>query len=654
MEIRLGGRNFTIATDRQGNPLVATSSRPSQPVDGGAIQFIEWRTDGHDLNSFEYIGPGAATGYLGRDYGVNTDGRWLGVDTLGPLINTVTLSGFDSPIGAALLGGDAVPGPLLGGGAVASSAGMGPSQVVSASDTADTITALSTAYAYVGRGASTAKIDLSDFSFDELKTFSSVVTDVQATTPASTSVRQELSVALGESVTYQVLQQPNVGTPDTWLLNSAGEDADVFGVAPDRTIAMAGNIVKGNIQTGAVTMASPNWQTVSTLTTQDIQGTGFALDGNLWVLGTTDGPYMLDSNTGDFFPLMPELDINDNNCRNMESIFGVGVVIPLELSLRWQRYGAGASFGVETFQTNTSPVQGTATGLAGSPREFYTSITNPTTDDTYLVVWKPQEESHDRGGVYSPFVISRFTDTESRFLRWIGSVNGLRTNPTLMGGYGSDIFWITTGRTARWIDDANYLYGPTGSTFLTEMRRFRNILVDVEYVEGELSGTMDADKTVALYLSMDSGAYTQIGTTQTSTGFKRFLASSSGIPLSAFHGIHRVKPRIDYATNSSSAAPQWNGPLRLAVRTRPTEVTVWQYTVDIVNDPSVDDPYGYEAFLNGLATSAPQAFESHDRVETYVRVKDVQFQNIDARGNSDIDSRGLARQAVLVLEEWSL
>ena len=73
MEIRLGGRNFTIATDRQGNPLVATSSRPSQPVDGGAIQLIECRTDGHDLNSFDYIGPGAATGYLGRDYGVNSE-----------------------------------------------------------------------------------------------------------------------------------------------------------------------------------------------------------------------------------------------------------------------------------------------------------------------------------------------------------------------------------------------------------------------------------------------------------------------------------------------------------------------------------------------------------------------------------------------------
>ena len=74
MQIRLGGRNFTIATDRQGNPQVEVGSRPSQPSDGGALQYAEWVLDGHDLNSFEVIPPGGEGGYLGREWGRDTTG----------------------------------------------------------------------------------------------------------------------------------------------------------------------------------------------------------------------------------------------------------------------------------------------------------------------------------------------------------------------------------------------------------------------------------------------------------------------------------------------------------------------------------------------------------------------------------------------------
>jgi len=653
VQIRLGGRNFDIATDQRGNPQVQVSSRPSQPDDGSSIKYAVWATDGHDLNSFEVIPPGATAGYLGRDYGVNTTGLFLGIDTLGPLINTVPLTAYDSPLGAALLGGDAVPGPLLGGGAVASSVGLGPAQVVQDSDTTDIIGDGTTTYAYVGRGSSTAKIDLDDFSFDALKLFPAVVTDILTTTPALPSVRKEISVAMGEGVAYQVLQQPSIGASDTWLTNSANQGADVFGSAPDRTVAMDGNEVLGNIQTGSVTMESPNWQTVSTITTQDVVGTGFALDGNLWILGTTDGPYVLDESTGIFFPLMPDLDLSAENCRNMQEIFGVGVVIPLQYTLRWQRYGAGASFGPETYSSNTSEVHGTVTGLAGSPREFYTIVHNECCDDSYLVLWKPQESGqHDRGEGLAPYVLAQFTDTDSRFLKWLGTVDGLRTNPTLMGGYGSGIFWMTVGRTSRWIDDANFRYAASGQTYLTEMRRSRNVLIDVEYIEGELSGTMGASQTVAVYLSLDSGAYTQVGSTQTSTGFKRFVTSSAGVPVSAFQGKHRAKPRIDYASNSSSAVPQWVGPLTMAYRTRPTEINVWSYTLDLPTD-NVDTPYGYEAFLHDLSLGTAQAFESHDRQSLYVRVKDVTFANIDAVGNSNIDARGLRRQAKVTLEEFT-
>ena len=655
MDIRLGGRNFAIATDKAGNPRVTVASRPSQPDDGSAIKYAVWRTDGDDLNSFEVIAPGGFAGYLGRDYGAGTDGRWLGCDTLGPLISTIDLSTYDNPLGAGLLGGDAQPGMLMGGGAQAGG-GMGPAEQTQDSDAYAQIATSQSTYGYVTRGMRPAKIDLNDMTLKESGVvFDVMATDIINTTPASTAVRSEISVGLGDDNAYEVLQLAGVGVPpatDTWVANDATEATRVFGTAPDRTVLIAGNVVKGNIQTGTVTMESPNWQTVTTLTTQNIRGTGFALDGNLWVIGTTDGPYMLDESSGLWFPIMPELDLNDANCRNMQEIFGIGTVIPLELAIRHQRYGAGASFGPETFPGNTSPVQGTVTGLAGSPREMFTAIFDPCGCYTFLVVWKPQEGDHDRGARLYPYVIARFEDTPSDFLSWIGTVNGLRANPTLMGGYGSDAFWITCGRTARWIDDANYRYALSGQTYLTEMRRERNVLVDVEYIEGELSGTMDDNKTVGVYLSLDGGSYTQIGETQTSTGFKRFIASSAGVPVSAFQSKHRAKPRIDYSSDSSSAVPQWVGPLTMAYRTRPTEINIYRYVIDLPTD-NVDTAYGYEEFLHNLSLDIPQEFESHDRQNLYVRVKSVEFDNIDAVGNSAIDSRGLRRQATVTLEEWT-
>ena len=646
MQIRLGGRNFTIATDRNGNPQVDVGSRPSQPSDAAALQYVEWVLDGHDLNSFEVIPPGGEGGYLGRDYGVNTDGRWLGLDTLGPLVNTIPLGDNDMAATTAILGQTPLGTTFL----------LGPRETLEDSTGMSVIAASGGTFGYIIRGSRPAKVDLSTMTLvDAGVVFDTPATDIITTFPADVTVRSEVSIALG-SQPYQVLQEPGVGTPpavDAWAPNLDDQLADVFGAAPDRTVAFAGNVLSGNIQTGTVTMLAPNWQTVTTITTQKVRGTGFALDGNLWVPMTTDGPYMLEEATGIFFPLMPELDLNDANGRNAQAIFGVGVVIPLELSLRWQRYGSGESFGPETYPANTSPLQGTATGLAGSPREMFTTIRNPSTLDTYLVVWKPQETGHDRGTGLTPFIIARFTGIDSRFLSWIGTVDGLRTNPTLMGGYDSNAFWITCGRTSRWIDDSNYRYASSGSTYLTEMRRMRNVIIDIEFAELEVAGTMGASQTVAVYLSMDGGSYTQIGATQTSTGFKRLIASSAGVPQSAFQSKHRVKPRIDYATNSSSASPQAISPLRLYYRTRPTEINVFTYVVDLPNDPAVDTPYGYEEFLYGLSVDVPQACETHDRQSIYVRVKEVTFSNIDAAGNSNIDARGLRRQARLTLEEWT-
>ena len=68
--------------------------------------------------------------------------------------------------------------------------------------------------------------------------------------------------------------------------------------------------------TSSVTMAAPSWVTVASefVAEQGLQFNGFGTDGSLWVIGTSNGPYMLDSGTGKFFPLIPEIDTDDVNC----------------------------------------------------------------------------------------------------------------------------------------------------------------------------------------------------------------------------------------------------------------------------------------------------------------------------------------------------
>lgn len=664
--VLLDGKTYTVAIRDDGSQRIVRTSRPSQPADAGALTYAEWQTWGHDLDSFERIGPGQEAGYLGRDWGEGTDGRWLGLDTLGPLINTIDQSQFDNPLEPGLLGGDATPGMILGGGATASGGGLGPLETASPSDSAATVAVSTTSYAYVNRGKRPAKIDLSDMTAKNSGlVLSRNATDIITTSPDLAGVGAEVSIAQGES-TYVTVQRPEIGVPpitDGWMDNSAGEDVTVFGQAPDSAVGLHENNVKRNIMTGSVTMQDPNWQTVTSAIPAGITPTGFAVDGNLWVLGYTDGPYMLDSLTRKFFPEMEELSLSIEHCRNMSSWFPLGVVIPLEYALRYQRYGAGRSFGSETFNGNTSPVQGTPTAWAASEREGYEIRYNPEDGDAYLVAWREREigdGSSYEGGAFSPYVIAKLTGKQSRYLHWLGTVDGLRTNPTLMGGYGSDSFWITCGRTARWIDDSNYRYAAQGVTYGTELRRLRNVIADVEFVEVEVQrsdgGALDANKAVTVQLAFDSGieagTYTAVGAPMTTAGFYRLVASSGGVPVNTFSGVHRMKPRWVITSNDSTVSPQVVGPLRVYYRTRPTEIVVQQITY-ILDGKFGATPQEQEDALRALIYDGPVEYQDSYSDTYYVRVTNVGEVKIIAKGQGRDSARGFQSEVVVTLETWT-
>lgn len=649
--ILLAGTKFELAVDAHNARLFSTAQRDSQAGDPSELLTAEWRVDGHDLNSLEQIPLGQSAGYLARDYGSSTDGRFL-CDTLGPLLNTITLSTYD------LAWSPSIPSTptfipsvnLIPGGAPGATAsdalgmavqfGIGP-----------------TPYAIIIRGSQPAKVDLTDMTVKRSgELLPEAATSIVATRTAA-NVR-EISVGMGVTP-YRVLTAlaapPN---SDTWTTNSQSQVARTFGIAPDRIVGLNGvtQQVLGNVMTGSVTMAAPNWATVATLNAFEVlQFNGFAVDGSLWIIGTSNGPYVLDSDTREFTPLIDEIDNNNLN-GYLATWFPapVGVLILLSDGLRQQRAGNGASVGPEMFKGNTSPVQGRPGAAAGSTHWLYTTEYNPITGDTYLLAWQPRAEGDQHDNVLTPYTIGKLTAMQSRFLDYIGTVNGVRTNPTLMGGAGSNAFWMTVGRTAREIDDANYRYAPSGTTYLTELRRRPGVLVDLEAIELETQHcSVSRTVTVSTLVTYPNGTTATIAfPTITTNGFHRLLASDAGVPVTTLEGLIRNKPQIAYATDDSTQAPQTIGTFREFYRARPLRVRVFSVTL-VLGDTGTSVTEDKEKIIEALSgRNGPVALQSWDRDTVYVRVDSVTCKEQVDRGGGADSSRGSKRIAELTMTEW--
>lgn len=655
LEITLNRQRYKLARGKQGEPLWGVTRRSSQPGDPGGVDVAEWRVDGHDFNSFELIRPGQSQGYLGRDFGINTDGRWIGLDTLGPQVNTITLSTYDQSWAASLVETATFkPGVNLHLGA--------PPDI----DNANGVDVLpgpgGASYAYVIRGSTPAKVKLSDMTLANSGEQLQAPAKSVLTTRTASGVR-ELSIGM-EGAPYRVLTQisapPNL---DNWATNDDNVVNAVLGIAPDRVVGMGEQTVRGNILSGAVTMASPNWSTVATIDGERLTFTGFAMDSGLWVVGTSDGPYMLDALTGNFFPIIREIDNNDLNCLQMSEWFPLGVVIPLSTGMRFQRNAQGASLGPETFQLNSSPVNGRPSAVTGGLRYLYTVEYNPTTGDSWLVAWHPREIGDGHANVLSPFVIHKFTAQVSLFLRHIGTVNGERTNPTLIGGLGSNAFYMTEGRTARHIDDSNHRYETAGTTYLTEMRRNPGVIKDFELVEFE-SDNCSATNTITPGFQIDGGSWNTLsgaidhddGATfngaVNSDGLQRIALVDDGNAPHSWATGRRIKPRLAYA-GSASSAPQVVGTLRLYYRWRPEMVRTFKFSIDLTDARAGDSTAKEleEALLEELTNGPVEVREDMDNDRYFTRVESVVVVELPRRDDEKDAPHG-RKQAEVTMTEW--
>lgn len=636
--VTLNGARFSLYSVK-GVRQYETSAKPAHPT-SKAPSFLTWQVDGYDLNM-----RAKPNGYLGRAYGVNTDGRNIGLDQLGPLIQQITLSTYDQVNAGSLLGstdaelgvsmmlGSATPTPSLSTGFAA-------------------IFAQAIWYGYIIREQQLAKLRLSDFLLcNSGIVFTSPATDIVSTKNQLATSLREVSVGLGDSVTYKYVKESNVGQPDadTWADNSAGQAARVFGLAPDRTVLMADKTVKGNIQSGSVTMGAPNWQTVATLTNFDLAFTGFVMDGNIWILGSTRGPLILDPDLGEFRLLMEEIDYSTENCRQMSRWFPVGAIIPLREGTRYSDNLSGESWGVERFIDNYSPVQGYPTGGDGSVKWYMQALYNPIDGDTYLIQWRPRQQGElNNPHPLSPYIIAKLAGTQCRWVEWLGTAGGVRTNPTWLFGYGANAAYITAGRTNRDIDDVNYRNALSGITYLTEVEFDQP--VDIEAFEFE-AASCSADKTIQMALMLDRATAQTIGSAVVSNGHKTVLAVSGGVPDTNALGGTLVRPEIRYASNVSTSSPQVLGTLRMRYRPRPKMLKVWKFSF-LLEDPDDSDSETLEEELMSGWGSGPVLLEDPDQDSVYISVDSVKVDEISRGSGSADSSKGMTRVATITATEW--
>lgn len=506
-----------------------------------AERWLEWQVSGPALKSFEVIYPNQMP-VLAVDYTDNVDTRWEGLACLGPENTGVVCSTYD------------------GATSPANANGCAPSDDMNA-----------TFFLYVIRGRPVAKIQVSDMTLVGYGAGSPLVLTEAGTSIVKTRTSagtQEIAFGMAATAYHVITAVAAAGTADTASANDSSEIMRVLAMAAEG-VAVGGNgqTWKRNFLTGTVTMDAPNWVELTTLAGETTTPTGFVFDDGAYILGTSNGPYLINARTLKPEPLIPEMPNDPVNCAQMTTWYPseAGVLIPTRKGLRNLAGGGGRSIGVETYRGNTSPVQGRVTGLAGADDWLFVNWYNPVTGETYVCAARPREPGAWHGEPFSWYPLMTFINTSSDFLYWLGTANGVRTNPTLVGGSGSNIFWSVFGRTSRDIDDSNYRFNTGGGTlYLTEARFPPGQYAVVKEVVLE-SDDCAAARTLTVTMNsvtrLGEAVATQVGAAINADGFQRLRAWDT------IQG-HRLKPQIAFASNVNTASPQIRGTLRVLVDVR--------------------------------------------------------------------------------------
>ena len=227
----------------------------------------------------------------------------------------------------------------------------------------------------------------------------------------------------------------------------------------------------------------------------------------------------------------------------------------------------------------------------------------------------------------------------------------LRTNPTLLVGEDGEASYWTLSELDRDIDDPLYRYH-TGSSVWhgTTMMRNPNLHKNARYFTF-LAENCDASNKFQIAISVDGGAYVDVGTTIVSDGHGEVFPTNAGVPLTTVNG-HFFKTRITCTSASTTTPPTLRGTLDMVYDERPNMLTQHTFFVELgatrkgFNSSELDFTTLTSLLADhGVGAASPFAFQVPGETDTVyglvVDVSDVSDMKPDA-----------IQQAQITVQEW--
>ena len=273
-----------------------------------------WRVDGPALLSEQqYEG-----GPLGCDYTEGIDCRWPGRMVLGPLMTVLDCA--------------------AAGGTVANTNGFAVAPVSMQAAGPFLYAIRGTKWAKIKITAAAAALTLS--SDDTEGALGEAATDIEYSRNAAGT--EEIIIGM-DNTAARVITTVGAGATDTDAAVTGNYKWRIIGLAGSvsaaREVACFGrgtgtpqNLAQQVTLSTTVTLVTPTVTLRSTMGGEPIVFTGFAMDGDFWIVGTSNGPYYIDPNFNTFRPLIDELDQDNAHCGQMTTwrLLGPAVLIPLK------------------------------------------------------------------------------------------------------------------------------------------------------------------------------------------------------------------------------------------------------------------------------------------------------------------------------------
>ena len=220
----------------------------------------------------------------------------------------------------------------------------------------------------------------------------------------------------------------------------------------------------------------------------------------------------------------------------------------------------------------------------------------------------------------------------------------LRDEPTVLVGTNSNVTYYTLALRGSEINASAYRFFTGTSTWHgSKMTRNSNMHKTIRYFV-VITEDVDEDNTFQIAVSIDNGAYINVGSPIDSGTHRYARPSSDGVPLTTTNG-HTIKPSITCESASETSPPKMRGYMEMVYDERPDTIIDHAFYLRLER-PEQDFERLRNLYKNhGQGASSPFAFVEPESNETkYGLIVDVQRAE-------DIEGDGV--EGVMVrLQEW--